>query len=208
MDTTPEDRAAALVQRIEAATGAEADRLRAEATAQAATQIAAAHERARQCVRDKIASLRRQQAELLRFEAARLDTARRHLKQHGAGAIVAAGLPALEQALASLWNSEEGRRAWAGHLVETAVARLFPGDWTVQHPAGLAEAERRDIAQTIEVRTGFAPAFAVDPALSAGLQIRRGGVCLDASIPALIGQPQDAGAALLAELARGPEDNT
>ncbi len=197
------ERAEALVDRIEAEAAVELGRIRAAADAEAALLLKEAHAKARQRVHEEIVTLRRQRAEALRQETARLDTARRQLKQREAGAVVAAGLPVLDAALTGLWQDKAGRAAWVGAVVESAARRLFPGDWVVQHPPGWPEDERQSLAKAVEERTGRAPSFSEDPELPAGLRFRMGGVCLDASGAALIGDSDAAGAALLAEVDRG-----
>lgn len=196
------ERADALVARIEAETEEELGKIRAAAEAEATILVRDAHARARQRVHEEIVALRRQRAEALRQETARLDTARRQLKQREAGAFVAAGLPVLAAALSGLWRDRATRAAWVETVLTSAAQRLFPGEWLVEHPADWPEAERQALAEAIEARTGKRPDFHEDPVLVAGLRVRMGGVCLDASAAALLGTEDRAGAALLAEAAR------
>lgn len=198
-------RADALIGRIEADTEGDLDRIRDEARAEAAEVIRAAHGRARRRVHGEIEALRRVRSEALRHEEARLDTARRQLRQREATNVIAAGLPEVATALTELWADKGARTAWAFALVHAATQRLAPGDWTVEHPANWAEAERVLLTTEAVKLTGQAPEFAADPALHAGLRIRAGQACLDASPAALLTDTGEIGAALLAELARAEE---
>ncbi|GGD43583.1 hypothetical protein [Sinisalibacter lacisalsi] len=205
-DVNGPDRAEALIARIEAETEAELARIRAEAEAEAAAEIKAAHAQARARVQAEIAGLRRTRSEALRFEAARLDTARRQLRGREARAEIEAGLPALEAALAALWGEAETRIGWARAALRLAVARLGPGDWTVAHPGDLTPGEIDRLAGEVTQATGTAPAFETDTTIGAGLRIRTATAWLDASLAALIADREATGAALLAEIAREKED--
>jgi hypothetical protein len=196
------DRAEALIARIEAETEAELARIRAKAEAEAAAEVKAAHARARARVRDEIAALKRTRAEALRFETARLDTARRELRGREARAEIEAGLPALEAALAALWNEPETRIGWARAALRLGVERFGPGAWSVAHPGDMTQGEIATLSEEIEAETGTAPAFETDPALVAGLRIQTSEAWLDASLAALIADREATGAALLAEIAR------
>lgn len=199
--TNQTDRAEALIARIEAETGAETARIMAEAEAEAAAIVAAAHARARDRVHREIEALRRSRAEALRHETARLDTARRQLRQREARAEIDAGLPALDAAFAVLWADEAARMAWARAALVAARARFAPGGWTVLHPKGWRAEERAALAEEI----GDALGFEEDPGLAAGLRIRAGNAWLDATPRALMADREATGAALLAEIARDKE---
>ncbi len=199
---TQTDRADALIARIETETAQELARIEAEAAAGVAAILRAAHRRARDRVHREIEALRRQRAEALRHEAARLDTARRQLRQREAGAEIDAGLPAVAAALEALWADTATRHAWVRAALRRARARLGPGDWTIEHPKGWPAEERRALAAEIAAATGRAPDFQADPALAAGLRIRAGSAWLDAGNGALLADTSAIGAALLAEVAR------
>lgn len=200
------DRAAALIARIEGETEAERARIRSEAEAEAAGIVKAAHARARDRVHREIEALRRSRADALRDETARLDTARRQLRQREARAEIEAGLPALADALSALWADKPSRLAWARAAVAMAGERLTSDDWTIAHPKGWRADEKQMLSRTIEAITGKDPAFEADAALTAGLRIGAGGAWLDASAAALMADPEATGAALLAEIARERED--
>lgn len=201
-DVNRPDRAEALIARIEAETEAERDRIRAQAEAEAAAEVKAAHTRARARVRDEIAALRRTRAEALRFETARLDTARRQLRGTEAHAEIEAGLPALEAALAALWAGAETRTGWARAALHLAADRLAPGGWIITHPGDLAPDEIATLAGEVQQATGETPDFETDPALGAGLRIRTETAWLNACLATLIADHEGTGAALLAEIAR------
>lgn len=198
--TAPQDRAEALIARIDADTAAELDRLRARAEAEGAELVRTAHGRARHRVHGEIEAMRRARAEALRFEEARLDTTRRQLRQREAATVIAAGLPEVAAALTELWSDKGARRAWAEALVRAAARRAPGTGWVIAHPKGWAAAEKTAIAAEVEALTGQAPGFEVDPALTAGLRIEIGAVTFDASPEALMADEAALGAALQAEL--------
>jgi len=204
--TNQTDRAEALIARIEAETGEEMSRIMDVAEAEATAIVKAAHARARDRVHREIEGLRRSRSEALRHETARLDTARRQLRQREARAEIEAGLPALEEAFAALWADKPARTAWARAALAMAGARFAPGAWSVEHPKGWQADERKAFAQEVAHAAGQEPAFAADPELAAGLRIRAGLAWLDASPAALTADREAIGAALLAEVAREMED--
>jgi len=201
-DVNSPDRAEALIARIEAETEAELARIRAGAEAEAAAEVQAAHARARARMHDEIAALRRARAEALRFEVARLDTARRQLRGTEARAEIEAGLPALEAALAALWEAAETRMIWARAALRLATSRLTPGAWRITHPGHLTPDEIATLAAEVQEATGTTPAFETDNTLGAGLRIASETAWLDASLAALIADREATGAALLAEISR------
>ncbi|GKY88753.1 hypothetical protein [Sinisalibacter aestuarii] len=202
------DRAEALIARIEAATAQEVQRIHREAEAAGAVLVARAHARARKRMHDEIGALRRARDEARRHEKARLDTARRQVRQREASRLIETGLPALEAAFATLWADPETREGWAQAAVAMAARRLIPGAWVIEHPAGWDKAELQSIAKAAKAACGTAPELRADADLAAGLRIRDGAVCLDATTAALMDNPQELGARLLAEIERDGEDAT
>ncbi|WP_343079216.1 hypothetical protein [Ostreiculturibacter nitratireducens] len=205
VDARQAERARALIARIEAATRKELDRLRAEAEEEAASAVRTAHRRARERVHEDIENLRRRRADAARQETARLDTLRRQLRQREAGALIEDGVPALEAAFTALWADAEARKAWVAAAVRAASERLVSRDWVIEHPKDWSEAERKAAAEEVVERTGKAPDFEVATDLEAGVRLCAGNACLDAGIEALMGDANEAGAALLAEIERGRE---
>jgi ribonuclease Y len=193
------DRAEALIARIKLETEQAIGRVLSEAQAQAEEIVATAHRSARQRVHQELAALRRRRSQALVHEAARLDTERRKLRQLEARAEIAAGLPALEAALAGLWASEASRMAWARAALEHAARRLPHAAWTIVHPAGWARHEQQVLAAELESASGHTVQFEADPSLLAGLKVRAGQAWLDASPAALLADHEAIGAALLAE---------
>lgn len=207
MPASQDKRADALIARIEADTNTDLDRIRAAATGEAAEVIQKAHGRARHRVHSEIESLRRMRAEAIRHEEARLDTARRQLRQREAATVINAGLPEVAAALADLWADAGARQAWAHALTAAAASRARPGDWVIEHPKGWPAAERKQITAQASALSGATPVFKVKPEMTAGLRIHIGAVLLDASPEALMADPSAIGAALQAELARGGDSD-
>jgi vacuolar-type H+-ATPase subunit E/Vma4 len=194
-------RAQALVDRIEAETKAETDRILGAAEAEAALVLRAARERARKRVAAEIVRLRREHRDAVQRVDAQHDTQRRQLKQREAGAIIEAGLPAVRDALAGLWAEAETRRGWIMALVARAEAQFGQAKWCVEHGRHWADVDIEALVAAVQRASGQRPDIREDPAIEAGLRLRKGNAVLDGSLGALIGDRKETGAALLALIA-------
>lgn len=117
---------------------------------------------------------------------AELDAARRRREQRLAQAAVDAGWALLAPALERCWQEPDCRRRWIAAALAVALARLPPTGWRLRHPPGLAPAEAAALLAELAA-AGVADAqcvAAVD--LAAGLEIRAGDACLDATADGLL----------------------
>ncbi len=193
-------RAEALVNRIEAETKAEAERIVAKAEAEARALEKNARKRARQRISQQIDLLRRARNDARQREEARLDTQRRLLKQREASAIIDAGLPALADALNALWADAKTREGWIMALVARAEGQFGAGKWRVEHAGDLTLTETEKLSEAIERASGQKPDFREDKEIKAGLRLCAGSAVLDGSHAALMANRKETGAALLATL--------
>ena len=78
---------------------------------------------------------------------------------------------------------------------------LGRGRWEIEHAAGLDPAGTQRVAALAEAVAGGTCALREVPELAAGLRIRRGGACYDATVAGLTAQRARLESALLAEIA-------
>lgn len=117
--------------------------------------------------------------------AARRDAAVRYRAQRLAQCAVDAGLARLAPALQRRWDEAATRQRWVAEAFRIARQRLPATGWCVRHPAGVAAAETaawlRELADA-----GVADACCeVATEISAGIEIRVGDACLDATAACL-----------------------
>ena len=155
-----------------AAARTEARTLRREARAAAGTKVRAglAEERARL------------ETEVSRCEA-RLQTERRLAAQRGVSALLAEAWPLLRKALTEAWATPGLRRAWASRQIASASALLPRQRWRIRHAPGLAEEERKSLAQASGVSS---VEWVEDGKLSAGFAIETEHNVLDATFEGLL----------------------
>lgn len=152
----------------------------------AATRVAAAVRAARSALRRGLVSERAAMHAQLDSARAQQDAAVRERHQRIVLAVVAEGWPLLVAALALRWGASHSRERWIAEALDAACARLPPRDWCIRHPPGLSDADaeamgRRLAAQGIvEVRCEAAAEIA------AGIEIRAGAACLDATAAGLL----------------------
>jgi hypothetical protein len=158
----------------------------APAEAAAAARLAEALRATRTELRQALKNERRRLQAQLDAARAELDAARRRRDQRLAQAVVDAGWALLVPALVRCWQEPACRRRWIAAALAAARARLPPADWRIRHPPGLAPAEAAMLLAELAA-AGVAGAqceAAVD--LAAGLEIRAGDACLDASAAGLL----------------------
>lgn len=176
-------------------------KLAAAASAQAEEIVAEARRRARQRLRDAVRDKRERVTEHCRRVRVDLETKRRdHDFQCLAGA-VEAGLARLPRLLEARWRDAAARRRWCEAAIEGAGPPLGRGRWEIEHAAGLDAAGTQRVAALAEAVAGGTCALREVPELAAGLRIRRGGACYDATVAGLTAQRARLESALLAEIA-------
>jgi len=163
--------------------GAEAQRARARAAAQARLHAAFAEQR-------------RLRDEHVAAAQARLATQRRLHEQQHTAALLQAAWRQLPLALLARWQAPATRAQWVAHVLASARERLAGGAWHVLHAPDWPAAERTAAAQ------GLAPGttFAADAAINAGLKVGIGGNRIDGTLAGLLAERAEVEAALLRQM--------
>jgi hypothetical protein len=129
----------------------------------------------------------------------RIETAgRRRVQQHYREFLHAA-MPLLKDELQARWQDAGTRRAWCEMLIAEAAAALPPAAWTVEHPAGRwSTDDSRWLRQALAARGLPEPELRQDTGIAAGLRVRLGAACLDATLDGLTAKRHAVEARLLA----------
>lgn len=158
------------------------------AAAAADALCAAALADARRELRQALAGERARLAGERAAAAARRDAAGRSRAQRLAQLAVEAGIAQLAPALQRRWDAAETRRRWVAAAFRVARERLPAVGWRLRHPAGVAATETaawlRELAAAgvADVRCEAAAE------IFAGIEIRVGDACLDATAAGLAGE--------------------
>jgi F0F1-type ATP synthase membrane subunit b/b' len=175
---------------------AEAGAIVADAEREARTIVARAHDAARTRMHEAMLDLRREGARRIARAEAQRDTEARRRAQRQAATAIAEALPMLRGALAERWTDAEQRMAWTSAIARVATARLAPGAWLVEHPAGWSEAEQRAFAGEAGGKLDFRAADDI----GAGLRISADQAVLDGTPDGLLADERTVAAMLLNEI--------
>jgi hypothetical protein len=205
-----EAQASAMLQRLESETGAREAELLEQARAAAGRLRGEAFVEARKKVAIGVAAERRRVAWELARARANLETRQRQAKQRELSALLARAGPGLRLELAHRWQQPKPRQRWIEGLVDVALAVAQRGDWIIECPVTLTDAERSELTVRIEAAAGIKPAFKENPELEAGLRIQVGLACIDGSLSGLLVNRREIEAMLLHELdaAAHPEESS
>lgn len=170
----------------------------ANAQAQQLRKRAWREERARlhQAVLDNREQVRRQ----LASAQARQQTQLRMQRQREDQALLARAWQPLHDKLLQRWQQADSRRLWIDELLVQAAATLIDPHWHIEHPADWPQAERDSVATRLHAELGQAPVFSVQTGITAGLTIRAGDACIDATTRGLLQARERIEAMMLAAL--------
>ena len=171
---------------------------------EARTVVAQARSAARRQMHEAIQELRREGERRLARARAQTEADERARAQARAAEAVHAAWPLLREALAARWFDGASRQAWAKAVAAQAAARLRPGAWVIEHPAGWSAKEQKDFAGVLAARDGTVVAFKADKDMTAGLRIRADQALLDATPHGLLADKTTITALLLAEIGAAP----
>lgn len=200
VDTTPANRAQALIDGINAEVDGEIAAILNDATEEAAKIRAQAQRKAREKTRTTIADLRRTRDRALGKTTASLETERRQMQQASAFAALSEGLSGLPDALQQLWQKPPTRKAWCDAVAQEGAARLLPGEWLLEHPEDFPKAEVQALKTALRKASGKPVKAAIQPGLTAGLCLRADTALIDASAAAIAKDRQALGAQFLSAL--------
>jgi hypothetical protein len=193
----------ALLRRVAREQETRCRRARESAEEQARTIVQRARTEARARLRQAAREERRSIEQTLADRRAARDTEARRRSQVAARAIIDEAWSRLPAALAETWREREARERWCRAACAAATAAL---------PAGLACAVEvdddspadveRTVLSALGERTGALVEFKRLGGLGAGLRIRAGRACLDATVAGLLVARERIESELLAEIER------
>jgi hypothetical protein len=193
----------ALLRRVAREQEMRCRRARDAAEEQARSIVTRAWQEARARLRQAAAEERRAVAKALADRRAALETAQRQREQAVLRALMDESWHGLPAALDAEWRSAEGRRDWCTATCALALKALNLGQaFTVE----VDPATPGDAAEHVEetLRRAGVPQVAIKvvESLGAGLRIRSGRACVDATVPGLLASRERIESELLAELER------
>lgn len=141
----------------------------------------------------------RQRRETALLEARhRMETAGRRRVQEHYRTFLHEAMPLLTAELEQRWRDEASRRSWCEMLVGEAAERLPRKRWTIEHPGNWSGSDAEWLEQAFAARELPAPELSEDGDIVAGLRIRLGSACLDATLAGLMASRHAVEARLLA----------
>jgi hypothetical protein len=201
-DTILEAQTTALLRRLAREQETRVRRLRTEAADQAREILRRTRSEARARVHQAIVDARREIENGIALRRAALDTQSRRARQAVLREILERAWERLPGALAQRWQDPSARAQWS----RAACAQAMRALRETQHVRVEVDATAApELAPAIEeeLRRLGADAVTVDPVprLGAGLRIRGGDACLDATLPGLLASHGRVASELLAEFA-------
>jgi vacuolar-type H+-ATPase subunit E/Vma4 len=191
----------ALLRRLAREQESRVRRVREEAETQAAEIVRRARAEARTRVRQAIAETRRTDSAAIARRRAALDTQSRRARQGTLRDLLERAWAALPAALQSRWSQEGARLRWCDAACAAAGRSLLqPEQVQVELDATVAAALGPVIAARMASRMNITVAAVTG--LGAGLRLRAGNACVDATLPGLLAARERITAELLAEFER------
>lgn len=160
--------------------------------------LADSRRRMRERVHKAVIEQRQRRETALRDARHRIETARRKEVQAHYRDFLQGAAPLLHTELERRWRDAAARRDWCRTAIGEAGDRLPRVRWTVEHPAGWTPDDAQWLAQAFERRGLPQPELCEDASITAGLRIRLGGACLDATLDGLLADRPAVEARLLA----------
>jgi F0F1-type ATP synthase membrane subunit b/b' len=197
----------ALLRRLSRDQESQCRRTREAAEEQARSIVARAWDEARARLRQAVDEERRAIDKALADRKAALETVKRHGQQAVLREVMDAAWIGLPAELQAGWKDEEHRRRWCDSACDIAARSLHSGTgFVIEMDAATPQPDiDRACAALRERVEGKVEARAV-PSLGAGLRIRSGRACVDATVPGLLASRERVESELLAELERLAEE--
>lgn len=156
------------------------------ADADAGELLASARADARRRLRAAAQAERARGRQLLADAQARLQAAERQRNQRLAALAVGEGMSLLDAALQARWRNAAARRRWLALASERAAACLARHDWLLRHPEDLADHERDWLLAQVAALGVPGARCEATADIAAGIEIRAGDTCLDATAAGLL----------------------
>lgn len=116
----------------------------------------------------------------------RIETSERRKVQQQYRQFLHDAVPLLTAEFEERWRDNESRRSWCEMLIGEAAERLVRGPWTVEHAAGWSAEDSSWIEEAFAARELPKPVLVEVADMTAGLRIRHGSACLDATLQGLM----------------------
>jgi vacuolar-type H+-ATPase subunit H len=170
---------------------------------QARTIVARARKEARARLRQAVDEERRQIERAIVERRAALDTESRRAGQITVRALIEDAWQHLPQAVADRWLEQDSRAQWIRAACEYATRSLRPQSAFIVELDPQAAPDASATAKRLLEATGLAPVeIRTVAGLGAGLRIRCGAACMDATVGGLLASRERVEAELLAEFDR------
>lgn len=180
------------------------DRILHRAYERAADIRKRARRRARETVGGAVREARRRREHEAQRLAARVANEARQRRQARDRERLREGWNRLPQALEARWGDAEARIEWCRMALAEAALLLAESEWTIEHAAGLTDADREALARDFGGDRTLR--WQASGTLTSGLRIGTPRATLDASGEALLADEQAIAAELLAEMERETEE--
>ena len=165
--------------------------------------LADSRRRMRERVHKAVAEERQRRETALLDARHRIETVARRRVQQRYREFLYEAMPLLKDALGKRWRDIEARRAWCEMVIGEAADVLPPTAWTVEHPDTWLDDDTRWLQEAFATRGLPAPELRRDAGIGAGLRVRLGAACLDATLDGLYAKIHAVEARLLAAWERG-----
>jgi hypothetical protein len=172
--------------------------------------LAESRQRMRERVHRAVTEERQRRETALLESRHRIETESRRRVQDHYRSFLHDATPLLRDELGQRWRDEQSRRSWCEMLLEEAVDRL-PGErWTIERPGDWSGSDTQWLERAFAARELPKPELVEDAGIAAGLRVRLGPACLDATLDGLMANRHAVEARLLAawerQLRRQGED--
>jgi vacuolar-type H+-ATPase subunit E/Vma4 len=201
--TVLEAQTAALLRRLALEQDLQTRRVRDEAADQARDIERRARGEARARVHQAVLETRRDHALAEARHLAAIDTRQRRVRQATLRRLLDEAWQQLPAALEQRWNGDVERAAWCRAACVQAAGRLLHAERTVvELDPRWQETLRNIVTATLETHGRSTPEFVPVSGLGAGIRVRSGHACLDATVAGLLAARERIAAGLLAEFER------
>lgn len=156
-----------------------------DASRKAEQLLADSRRRMRERVHESVVEERQRRESALLDARHRIETAGRRRVQQHYREFLRGAVPLLADELEKRWHDTETRRAWCEMLIGEAADGLPAAAWTIEHPGSWSGDDTRWLQQAFVARGLPEPELREDPGIAAGLRVRLGSACLDATLDGL-----------------------
>jgi vacuolar-type H+-ATPase subunit E/Vma4 len=177
---------------------------RSAAEGQAQQIVRSSRAEARASVHKAVIQERARMDQGLRQAAARADIEVRRQERQKSRELLAQMWAAIAESLERRWRDSAHRYEWIDAVLNQAGALLAGRAWLIEIDCDLTPAERDGLTGRARARGAATVEYATRAAMPAGLKVRAGSVCVDATLPGLLARREAIEAAFLAEYLPAP----